>query len=130
MDIPTLIVDDQEDIRFLLRLLIERANEGLGVIAEAASGSEALEQVERHDPLVVILDMMMPEMNGLEAAAHIRAKRPAQLMILCTAYLDESLVERAKAAGLNDCLSKDDMRDLPELIRKVVRGATTAGSSV
>lgn len=120
MHIPTLIVDDQDDIRFLLRLLIDRANEGLKVVAEAASGEEALEQLDLHDPLVVILDMMMPEMNGLETAAHIRAKRPAQLLILCSAYLDEALIARAREAGVNDCLAKDDMRALPDLIRELV----------
>ena len=116
MRVPTLIVDDQADVRLLLRLLIDRANEGLVVVAEAASGPEALARVDESDPLVIILDEMMPDMNGLEAAAHIRARRPSQILILCSAYLDDDIIERARALGVAGCVSKQEFRELPDVI--------------
>ena len=118
--ITTLIVDDQRDIRLLLRILIDAANDGLSVIGEAASGPEAIAEVERIEPVVVVFDEMMPEMTGSEAAARLRRLRPAQIMVLCTAYLDEQVIERARAAGMDAWLAKQDVAELPDLIRRLV----------
>lgn len=123
-EITTLIVDDQQDIRLLLRILIDAANDGLTVVGEAASGAEAIAQVERIEPVVVVFDEMMPEMSGVEAAARIRRLRPAQLMVLCTAYLDERVIERARDAGLDAWLAKQDVAELPDLIRSLVAART------
>jgi CheY-like chemotaxis protein len=118
--ITTLIVDDQGDIRLLLRILIDAADDGLTVVGEAASGPEAIAEVERIEPVVVVFDEMMPDMTGVEAAAHVRRLRPAQIMVLCTAYLDERVIERARAAGMDAWLAKQDVADLPDLIRSLV----------
>jgi len=118
--ITTLIVDDQQDIRLLLRILIDAANDGLSVVGEAASGPEALAQVERIEPVVVVFDEMMPDMTGSEAAAKLRRLRPAQIMVLCTAYLDEQVIERARAAGMDAWLAKQDVAELPDLLRRLV----------
>lgn len=128
-EITTLIVDDQRDIRLLLRILIDAANEGLTVVGEAASGAQAIAEVERIEPVVVIFDEMMPEMTGSEAAAHVRRLRPAQIMVLCTAYLDESVIERARAAGVDAWLAKQDVAELPDLIRSLVAERGAAGSA-
>lgn len=119
-EITTLIVDDQKDIRLLLRILIDAANDGLTVVGEAASGLEAIAAVQKIKPLVVIFDEMMPEMSGVEAAAEVRRMRPAQLMVLCTAYLDAGVIERARAAGMDAWLAKQDVAELPDLIRRLV----------
>ena len=119
-EITTLIVDDQRDIRLLLRILIDAANDGLSVIGEAASGPEAIAAVERIEPVVVVFDEMMPDMTGVEAAAQVRRLRPAQIMVLCTAYLDERVIERARAAGMDARPAKQDVADLPDLIRSLV----------
>jgi len=119
-EITTLIVDDQRDIRLLLRILIDAANDGLSVIGEAASGPEAIAAVERIEPVVVVFDEMMPDMTGVEAAAQVRRLRPAQIMVLCTAYLDERVIERAREAGMDAWLAKQDVADLPDLIRSLV----------
>ena len=119
-EITTLIVDDQRDIRLLLRILIDAANDGLSVIGEAASGPEAIAEVERIEPVVVVFDEMMPDMTGVEAAAQVRRLRPAQIMVLCTAYLDERVIERAREAGMDAWLAKQDVADLPDLIRSLV----------
>jgi CheY-like chemotaxis protein len=124
--ITTLIVDDQQDIRLLLRILIDAANDGLSVIGEAASGQEAIAEVERIEPVVVVFDEMMPEMTGSEAAAHVRRLRPAQIMVLCTAYLDEQVIERARAAGMDAWLAKQDVAELPDLLRRLVASRNDA----
>lgn len=119
-EIPTLIVDDQADVRMLLRLLIDAANEGLVVIGEAASGAEAIASIDEQEPLVVILDEMMPHMTGTETANRVRQSRPSQILILCTAYLDDAVIERARAVGMDGWLDKQEITQLPDLIRRVV----------
>jgi two-component system response regulator DesR len=118
--IRTMIVDDQQDIRVLLRMMIEVAEGDVHVSCEAASGREAVAMIECCDPEVVVLDEMMPDMNGVETASAILARRPAQQMILCTAFLDADLEARARAAGFQAVLHKDRIDAVPALIRALV----------
>jgi two-component system response regulator YesN len=118
--IGTLIVDDQDDVRLLLRLIIESANNGLIVAGEATGGRDALELLDALDPMVVVLDQMMPGMDGIECAVLIRARRPHQVILICTAHLDAELQERALAAGVRGVVPKSRMADLPELIREAI----------
>ena len=118
MEIGTLIVDDQEDIRLLIRLLIDAANQGLTVRGEAATGPDALENIDQLDPDVVILDQMMPGMSGLEAAALIKQRRPGQRMILCSAYLDNELRRQAQEAGFTVIMTKWDIDRIAEALRQ------------
>ena len=120
MHIGALIVDDQEDIRFLVRMIIERANNGLFVSGEAASGHEALDCLDEADPAVVVVDEMMPGMSGIETATLILRRRPGQRIILCTAYVDDDLVDRAAAAGIKVCVPKDKAAHLPGAIRALI----------
>ena len=118
--ICTMVVDDQEDVRVLLRMVIELANQGLKVACEAASGHEALDMLDDCDPCVVVLDQMMPGMNGIETAIRIKMERPEQLVIICSAYLDSTIAAGARDAGVNALLHKDDISSLPSLIREMV----------
>ena len=120
MHIGVLIVDDEEDIRLLMRTLIEAVNVELFVLGEAATGEEAMEQVRELDPQVVVLDERMPGMTGVETATHILRNRPGQRMILCSAYLDDALSESAIAAGVKICISKHEVQEIPELLREVM----------
>jgi len=115
-----MIVDDQEDVRLLLRVLINMANEGLFVRGEAGGGAEALARLDEDDPIVIVLDQMMPDMNGLETAAKIRSMRPNQIIILCSAYLDRDVIEQAQAVGVQFCVGKEEGRQLPHIIRAAV----------
>ena len=117
--ICTMVVDDQEDVRVLLRMVIEYANEGLKVVCEAASGREALQILDDCDPCVVVLDQMMPGMNGIETARRIKTERPEQLMIMCSAYLDQTIAAGAREAGVTAVIHKDEISSLPALIREV-----------
>lgn len=118
--ICTMVVDDQEDVRILLRMVIEYANEGLKVSCEAASGREALAILDDCDPCVVVLDQMMPGMNGIETARQIKIERPEQLMIMCSAFLDPTIAAGARDAGVSAVIHKDEISSLPALIRELV----------
>lgn len=115
--IPVLVVDDMDDMRALVRLIVRTANEGLVVAGEAANGSEALDLVEVVDPAVIVLDELMPGLGGLETAKRILALRPGQKIILFSAYLDESMWQRARELGITTCVSKVDYEALPDAIR-------------
>jgi len=108
-----LIVDDDDDMRFLVRTIIEAANEGLAVAGEARDGDEAVDQWRTHKPDVVVLDYRMPGRTGLEVAAEILAENPDQSIILFSAFLDDETRQRAGDIGVRACLSKDAYDELP-----------------
>ena len=120
----TLIVDDDLDMRLLVRLVIEMANEGLKVVGEAADGIEALEVFlalgPPEVPDVVILDNRMPGLTGLEVAREIRARYPDQLVILYSAFLDREVRKEAEEIGISLCLSKNEIDSLPDRLRTLV----------
>ena len=111
-----LIVDDDEDMRFLLRAVIERANEGLQVAAEAGGADEAIEQWRAVRPDVIVLDHRMPGTTGLEVARQILGEDAAQSIILFSAYLDDDLIATADAVGIRACISKDRYDEIPDAL--------------
>jgi YesN/AraC family two-component response regulator len=122
--VGTLIVDDEQDVRTLLRLIIQAANQGLFVAGEAADAHEALETIDEIDPRVVVLDQMMPGMCGIDAAKKMLERRPGQIIILFTAYLDDELRREAEAAGIKLCVAKDDLKHIPEALYAVQSAAS------
>lgn len=119
MGIGALIVDDQQDARQLMRVVIEEANGELFVSGEAASGEEAIERISEFDPEVVLLDYVMPVIDGLETARRIRAVRPEQPIIIFSAFVDDELEQRARALGVARCVSKVDFMRIPATMRAV-----------
>jgi YesN/AraC family two-component response regulator len=119
----TLIVDDDLDMRLLIRLVIEMANEGLRVVGEASDGLEALEVYEQLGPPevpdVVILDNRMPNMTGLEAAEEILRRFPDQVVILYSAFLDAEVRKQAAELGIALCLTKNEVDSLPDRIHQL-----------
>ena len=102
-----LIVDDSTLIRHALRSYLEHEREWQ-VCGEAENGQVAVEQVKKLRPDVVILDLQMPVMNGLDAARQIISVAPNTAMVMFTLYKSEQLWKDAKAAGIRDVLSKSD----------------------
>ncbi len=102
-----LIVDDNAIIRHAIRSLIERET-GHQVCGEAENGEIAIARVKELHPDVVILDMQMPVMNGLEAARQISLLFPATAMVMVTMHSSEQLRKDALAVGIRDVVSKYD----------------------
>lgn len=120
----TLIVDDELDMRMLVRMVIELAAEGFKVVGEASDGEEALKVWRDLDgppePDVVILDNRMPNLSGLETAKRILAERPDQVLVLYSAFLDDEVRAEAAAMGIDICISKNELEMLPERIHALL----------
>jgi CheY-like chemotaxis protein len=118
-----LIVDDEMDMRMLVRVVIEIANEGLSIVGEASDGDEALTMWRALDgppiPDVVILDNRMPGLSGLEVAAQILEERPAQIIVLYSAFLNDAVRAEAAALGIARCVSKEELDQLPNVVREL-----------
>ena len=110
------IVDDEDDMRALVRATIEIANDGLTVTAEASDGETAVSIVREERPEVVVLDHRMPGVSGLETAKRILAEHPDQAIVLFSSYLDRDVRRSAERLGVRVCLAKDDIRQLPDVI--------------
>ena len=120
--ISVLIVDDQDLVREGVRILLD-AEPDLTVVGEAADGSQALAQARRLDPDVILMDVRMPEMNGIEATSRlIAAGCRARILMLTTFNLDE-YVYHALKAGASGFLLKDASREqLTGAVRVVSAG--------
>ena len=121
-----LIVDDELDMRLLVRLVIEMANNGLSIVGEASDGAEALRvwrDLNEPEPDVVILDNRMPEFSGLEVARRILTERPGQLILLYSAFLDDTVRKQAAEIGITRCVTKHELDRLPSLIQELVSAA-------
>ena len=110
-----LIVDDHEAVRRELRRLFQSRPE-FTVCGEAADGAEAISKAEQLSPALVVLDLAMPEMNGLEAAGALRFIVPDAILFLLTAYKNRELELAAFQSGIRGVFSKYD--DLDGLIRR------------
>lgn len=120
--IRVLSVDDHPLFREGVAALLAGQSD-LALIAEAANGREAVEQFRRHRPDVTLMDLQMPEMNGVEAMIAIRQEFPSARIIVLTTYLGDVQVLRALEAGARAYLLKSVLRkELPEAIRLVHAG--------
>jgi len=120
--IRILLADDHNIMRRGLRLLLER-QAGFEVVAEAADGREATERAEATRPDIVVLDIAMPNMSGIEAAQRIRALLPQAAIVILSMHSDEGYVLRALKAGAKGYLLKDSAEsDLIEAIKAVSEG--------
>ncbi len=114
-----LLADDEALVRAGLRMLLETAGD-LTVVAEAADGQEALDAVRHHHPDVVLMDIRMPRLDGLAAAAALHAgERPPAVVMLTTFDTDES-VFRALESGATGFLLKDTP---PQELLRAIRSA-------
>lgn len=122
MMIRVLVADDQSMVRAGFRMLLA-GEKDIEVVAEASNGLEAVEKAARFDPTVVLMDIRMPELDGLEASRRILdADADARILILTTFDLDEYVYE-ALAAGASGFVLKDDPPEqLIAAIRTVAAG--------
>lgn len=115
--IRVMVVDDTDHVRRMLMSML--ALDGFEVVADARGGPEALDGIGAADPDVVVIDYKMPGMDGLSTAREIRARRPDQVMILYTAYVDDEIERQAAEAGISVCLGK--VEGLASLEREISR---------
>lgn len=117
-----LLVDDHKLVRAGMRSLL-REFEGVEVVAEASDGAEALLLAERERPDVVLMDIAMKGMNGLEAAARLRERLPATKIVILSMHTSEEYVLLALRAGAAAYLIKDSATSELELaLQSVMRG--------
>lgn len=120
--IRVVIADDQSMIRSALRALIEEDGD-ISVVAEAPDGAEAVEAVRRHRPDVVVMDVRMPRLDGLEATRQIRALAPSTSVIVLTTYdIDEYVFEAVRAGASGFLLKDGDADQLTRAIRMSQQG--------
>jgi DNA-binding NarL/FixJ family response regulator len=103
-----LLVDDNTLVRRLLRSWLEK-HEEWNICGEAENGEIAVEKVKELHPDIVILDLQMPVMNGLEASREIKRLLPHTALIIFTAHASYQLVKEARAYGVADVISKSDL---------------------
>ncbi|MGW1272100.1 response regulator, partial [Streptomyces sp. NPDC002491] len=117
-----LIVDDQTLIRDGLVTICERLP-GVQVVATAGDGRQAVDAVEAHAPDVVLMDLRMPRMDGIEATRAITAQHPATRVVVLTTYSDDESISSALAAGALGYLTKDAGReDIHRALQAAARG--------
>ena len=123
-EITCLIVDDHEGVREGLRLSLSRAPH-IRVVGEASDGASAVALAERRRPDVVIMDVRMPGMDGLEATKLITEKTPDSHVLIFTAYSERSLLGRGLESGAKGYILKEAPREtLVRAIEKVSKGET------
>ncbi|MGD0167109.1 MAG: response regulator transcription factor [Gaiellaceae bacterium] len=121
-DITCLIVDDHEVVREGLRLSLSRASH-IRVVGEAADGASAVALAERRRPNVVIMDVRMPGMDGLQATREINEKVPESSVLLFTAHNERSLLGRGLESGAKGYILKEaPHQTLLRAIEKVAEG--------
>jgi DNA-binding NarL/FixJ family response regulator len=115
-----LIIDDSPLIRTMVRLWLE-SNHRFEVCGEASDGAEGIEKALQLKPDLIVLDLSMPGMNGLQAATALQSAMPEVPIILFTLYADSELANRARDVGVRSVLSKmDQMSELCEEVERLV----------
>jgi len=119
-----LVADDHEVMRLGIKNLLE-TRPGWKVCAEASNGQEAIDKARISHPDVIILDITMPVMNGLDAANFLMRAQPATPVILFSLHLSDELVGNFANSGIRGAVCKSDAaRDLVDAVAAVLRGGT------
>ena len=130
MSVRVLVADDQSMVRAGFRMLLS-GEEDIEVVAEASNGLEAVDKAARFDPTVVLMDIRMPELDGLEATRRILAADDnTRVLILTTFDLDEYVYEALRAGASGFVLKDDPPEQLLAAIRTVAAGEALLSPSV
>ena len=128
--IRILVVDDHPVVRAGVETLVA-GQADMTIVAQATNGREAIQQFRSHDPDVTLMDIQMPEMNGLDALIAIRNESPEARIIMLTTYAGDAQVLRAIKAGAQGYLLKSALhRELLETIRRVQSGKKALSAEV
>lgn len=129
MSVRVLLADDHRILREGLRRSLEA--QGIDVVGEAADGDEAVELAEELHPDVVLMDVTMPVLDGVEATRRIRQRLPEVRVVMLTMHADEATMARAIRVGADGYLVKDcSSEEIAETLRLVAVGETTVSRHV
>lgn len=103
-DVPVVIIDDEPEMRTVLRSLLER--DGFEVVADAGDGAAGIAAVVEFRPQLLISDLVMPGLDGLDVTRAVRESDPQLPIVLLTAFADADVVERASAVGVTAVVDK------------------------
>jgi DNA-binding NarL/FixJ family response regulator len=130
MSIRIVIAEDQDLIRRSLRVLLEQTPD-FAVVGEAGNGREAVAKAHALKPDVVLMDIGMPELNGIEATARILAEVPGTRVVMLSSHDDQGVVLRAVRSGARGYVLKTATADeLAAAVRAVARGEVHFGPAV
>lgn len=116
-----LLCDDAAQLRALYKIVFDAEND-IVVVGEAADGSEGVRAARHLQPDVVLLDIAMPVMDGLEAIPGIRSAAPGAAIVMCTAMVDDRIRRRALDLGADGFIEKGhDPRELVQAVRDAAR---------
>lgn len=117
----TIIADDVEDFRRFMRLMLKERPE-CEVVGEVSDGLQAVQQAEELQPDLILLDLGLPTLNGIEAARRIRKLSPNSKILFFTQNSSREIAERALRTGANGYLSKSDATELLRAVETVLKG--------
>ncbi len=124
-----IVVDDDRLVALSLQTIIEAAD-GLRVVAVGASGAQAIELYECHRPDVLLMDIRMDGMTGLQAGEHILGAHPDARVLFLTTFSDDEYIVRALKMGAKGYLLKQNFESIVPALRAVHAGQTVFGSDV
>ncbi len=124
--IKVLLADDHPLVRYGMKTYFEACDD-ICLVGEAENGREAIEICEKHLPDVVLMDVIMPELDGIKATSHILKKWPNIKIIILTSFIDKELIENSLKAGASSYLLKNESG---ERIVRAIRDAYQGRSSL
>jgi len=126
--VNVLVVDDSADLRELISMVIDRHPGGWQVVATAAEGQEAIEEARARQPDLVLLDIAMPVMDGMQALPLIREAAPQAVVVMISGYPFATAGQGALDAGADGYLEKSDLvRSLIPRLEHILRTTTPEG---
>jgi DNA-binding NarL/FixJ family response regulator len=125
-----MLVDDHDVVREGIRSLLQKRGD-FGIVAQASSVAEAIDEARRTRPDVVVMDLRLPDGSGIEACREIRAESPETRVLMLTSYADDEAVLSAVMAGASGYLLKQTRsKDLMDALERVAKGESLLDPSV
>lgn len=124
-----LLIDDDELITMSLKMIIE-AEDGFQVIGAGQNGADAVSLYEELKPDLLLMDIRMPDMNGLEAAETILSKHKDAIILFLTTFSDDEYIVKALKLGVKGYLLKQDYKSLPASLHAAINNQSVFGGAI